>query len=268
MARESEKAKDPILLIQEHFMEGHSILGKRPISVSDADKWKQYSLVLLRRVFGENSEKVDEFTKAVTVRFRASAMQIDPNGERDRIAFESLRKGTDYFEVLTKEIDRFGLARMDSVSTDPFDCIVRICNRFHLVAKQLRVRHDSRNTLEIKDEYDVQDLLHALLHLDFDDIRGEEWTPSYAGKSSRMDFLLKKEKIVVEVKMSRVGLGAKELGDQLLIDCGRYGSHPDCKILICFVYDPDGRIGNPRGIENDLSKDDGQMKIRVFIRPL
>jgi REase_DpnII-MboI len=52
----------------------------------------------------------------------------------------------------------------------------------------------------MKDEYDVQDSLHALLKLHFDDVRREEWTPSYAGSQSRMDFLLKREKIVVETK--------------------------------------------------------------------
>lgn len=45
--------------------------------------------------------------------------------------------------------------------------------------------------LFLEDEYDVQDLPHALLLLYFDDVRAEEWTPSYAGKSARMDFLLK-----------------------------------------------------------------------------
>lgn len=33
-----------------------------------------------------------------------------------------------------------------------------ICSRFHLVARQLNSRYDDRSTLEIKDEYDVQDL--------------------------------------------------------------------------------------------------------------
>ena len=56
---------------------------------------------------------------------------------------------------------------------------------------------------EIKDEYDVQDLLNALLRLNFDDVRPEEYTPSYAGSSTRVDFLLKKEKIVIEVKKTR-----------------------------------------------------------------
>jgi hypothetical protein len=65
----------------------------------------------------------------------------------------------------------------------------KICRRFHHVVRQLRNRHESRSTLEIEDEYDVQDLFHALLKIDFEDIRPEEWSPSYAGKNSRTDFL-------------------------------------------------------------------------------
>lgn len=119
----------------------------------------------------------------------------------------------------------------------------------------------------MEDEYDVQDLLHALLQMNFDDIRPEEWTPSYAGSSSRMDFLLKQEQIVIEAKKTRKTLGAKEVGEQLIIDIKKYRNHPDCKLLICFVYDPEGRIANPRGIENDLNKDHEGLKVLVIIAP-
>ena len=118
----------------------------------------------------------------------------------------------------------------------------------------MRSRHSSRSTLEIEDEYDVQDLLHALLKIHFDDIRAEEWTPSYAGGSSRMDFLLKNEQIVVEVKKTRKNLSDREVGEQLLIDIAKYSRHQDCKILVCFVYDPEARIGNLTGLENDLNE--------------
>jgi hypothetical protein len=53
------------------------------------------------------------------------------------------------------------------------------------------------------DEYDVQDIFHALLRLFVDDIREEEWTPSYAGGASRMDFLLPELETVVEIKKTR-----------------------------------------------------------------
>ncbi|MGJ4748586.1 hypothetical protein ACQV5M_19650, partial [Leptospira sp. SA-E8] len=70
------------------------------------------------------------------------------------------------------------------------DELDQIILRFHAVAVQLRERHSSRPTLDVNDEYDVQDLMHALLRLHFDDVRSEEWVPSYAGAASRTDFLL------------------------------------------------------------------------------
>lgn len=150
---------------------------------------------------------------------------------------------------------------------NPLELVRGICDRFHLVVRQMSSRHDNRNTLDVKDEYDVQDLFHALLRLHFDDIRPEEWTPSYAGTSARMDFLLKNEQIVVELKKTRSGLGAKEVGNQLIDDIARYQAHPDCAILVCFVYDPDGRIANPRGIENNLSPETDALRVQVMIRP-
>ncbi|MBE6845182.1 MAG: hypothetical protein E7508_05625 [Ruminococcus sp.] len=146
---------------------------------------------------------------------------------------------------------------MDAVSlettcNDYIERIEKIFKKFRIVAMQLKQRHKKRRTLEINDEYDVQDLLHALLKIDFDDIRAEEWTPSYAGGSVRMDFLLKDVDVVIEVKMTRSSMTAKTLGEELIIDIEKYQNHPYCKKLFCFVYDPEMRIGNPIGLKNDL----------------
>jgi predicted RNA-binding Zn-ribbon protein involved in translation (DUF1610 family) len=146
--------------------------------------------------------------------------------------------------------------------------IQNLLMRFHRIARALRKRHDNRGTLDITDEYDVQDLLNALLQIHFDDIRTEEWTPSYAGKCSRADFVLKEQEVVVEVKMTRKGLGDKELGDQLIIDIERYKTHQNCKTLVCFVYDPEGRVANPNGLAKDLeSQSRNGLRVVVFINP-
>lgn len=150
---------------------------------------------------------------------------------------------------------------------DCFKLIEQICSRFHLIARQLRTRYNDRETLVVDDEYDTQDLLHALLHIYFDDIRPEEWAPSYAGGCSRVDFLLKEEKIIIEVKKTRKTLKAKHVGEQLIIDSEKYRTHPDCKKLFCFVYDPEGWISNPRGLENDLNKKEDNFEVRVLIVP-
>lgn len=150
---------------------------------------------------------------------------------------------------------------------DALDLVVQLCGRFHAVAHQLRLRHDGRETIDVNDEYDVQDLLHALLRGFFNDVRAEEYTPSYAGKATRMDFLLKQHKIVIEVKMTRKGLADKEVGDQLILDIERYRSHPHCKTLICFVYDPEGRIVNPGGLQADLSGNRKGISVIVLVVP-
>lgn len=150
-----------------------------------------------------------------------------------------------------------------------YDAIIKnIFEHFHVVARQLKRRYSNRDTILIKDEYDVQDLLNALFHLHFNDVRPEEWTPSYAGGCNRIDFLLKDEEIAIEVKMTRAGLKDKELGEQLIIDIAKYRQHPNCKSLYCFVYDPEGFIRNPRGVENDLEKLKELFPVKVFIRPL
>src|SRR2546430_517001 len=99
----------------------------------------------------------------------------------------------------------------------------------HCAAHQLTQRHDNRKTLLIEDEYDVQDLLHALLLTLFDDVRSEDPVPTHAGKASRLDFFLKKEKIMVEVKMTSETLRDAKIGEQLIIDIERYQARPDCQ---------------------------------------
>jgi hypothetical protein len=147
------------------------------------------------------------------------------------------------------------------------DAVELICSRFHMIAMQLRERRGNRPTLDVNDEYDVQDLMHALLRLFFEDVRTEERTPSYAGSSARMDFFLPVEQVVVETKKTRVNLGAKEVGNELIEDIARYKVHPGCKRLICFVYDPEGRVTNPRGIERDLSRDEDGFSVWVIVAP-
>lgn len=180
--------------------------------------------------------------------------------------YSNAESSIEVLKSLIEYIEKGFVAFHSTEKKDSSNELSRIFNKFHRIAKQLRSRHDGRETLDVNDEYDVQDLLHALLGLYFDDIRAEEWTPSYAGKSARMDFLLKDEKTVIEVKKTRQNLSDKELGDQLIVDVERYKVHPDCKKLICFVYDPEGRIGNPGGLINDLCNQHGDF-VEVIVEP-
>jgi hypothetical protein len=145
--------------------------------------------------------------------------------------------------------------------------IVQLADAFHRAALRLRNRRSGKEPLLINDEYDVQYIFAAFLETRFDDIRPEEWGPSYAGSSSRVDFLLKHESVLVEMKMTRSGLTDRKLGEELIVDIAHYKERSDCKAIVCFVYDPDHRLTNPHGIENDLSKTTDGLNVRVLIRP-
>jgi len=56
-----------------------------------------------------------------------------------------------------------------------------VLKRFHKVVIQIGRRHGGRKSFKVKDEYDAQDLLHALLKALFDDVRAEEVVPDRRG---------------------------------------------------------------------------------------
>lgn len=260
MSQGNTNSSRPRLLIPrdeaKHRIAAQIEKGKRLPNVSinhneQAHQWYEFTADLLRHIF--TTDKLSDYFTG-----------------RGEISFDGDISTGHYLRKLTSISERLELyPEQPSVPTGELtgsaQLVERLIRRFHAVARQLRQRHDNRPTLDVSDEYDVQDLFHALLQIYFDDIRPEEWTPSYAGGSSRMDFLLKPEKIVIEVKKTRAKLGAKEVGEQLSVDILRYRSHPGCKHLICFVYDPEERILNPRGIEQDLSQPVGEIDVKVYI---
>lgn len=230
-------------------------------------KWRRDTELVIEHVFGLNTRHIQDFR---AIRFTpTSYSMIDPDPAFESAFRAGIGSSRAILESMVGELDEYwpNETVADTAPPGALSRLERICNRFHLVVRQLRSRHDQRQTLDVNDEYDVQDLLHALLRIDFDDIRPEEWTPSYAGKSSRIDFLLKEHQIVVEVKKTRRGLGVKELGDQLIIDIARYKQHPDCNRLICFIYDAEGLIGNPSSLERDISSKSDEFEVQVIVAP-
>lgn len=235
----------------------------KPFSL-EYKKWQRDSLLAVERIFGEDGRHSRELPGVFMA--VATAMANSPAAS-DHTYRLGLKQAEAVLLSMADEVREYGIPSTAGTESNPLDQVRRICSRFHRIARQLRERHDNRPTLKIASEYDVQDLLHSLLHLYFDDIRREPWTPIYAGCCSRMDFLLKQEQIVIEVKWTRSGLGAKQIGDQLIIDIDRYKVLPDCKCLVCFVYDPEKHVKNPHGLENDLSGNREGVEVAVIVTP-
>jgi REase_DpnII-MboI len=151
--------------------------------------------------------------------------------------------------------------------THALETLRKTCGAFHRVARHLRHRRDERPTLEVEDERDVLDLLHALLAIDYEHIDTEDWTPSYQEGAIQTDLWLKAQGVVVLAKKTKPGLNAKGLTHQISVDIERYASHVDCKLVFCFIYDPEGRIGKPRALESELTVNGGGHRVEAFVSP-
>lgn len=155
------------------------------------------------------------------------------------LAKDERHKGTQY-SVLIGILN--AINEMPSINKiDDIDNIIeQICINFHRCVKSLLNRYSNRETIYINDEYDVQDLFQGILRLFVNDVRPEDFVPSYAGGNSRTDFYLPQYETCIETKMIRNGLDDKKVGEELSIDITRYGDK--CKKIICFIYDKDNKL--------------------------
>jgi hypothetical protein len=235
----------------------------------DFKAWHRDTSVLLERAFGKESDQLNSFNG---VKFSYNGIyMLGDQAPHDRRFRSATGEAIAILESIINEVKEFGISapllNNERNGEESFNKIEKLLGRFHVVARQLRQRYADRPTIDIVDEYDVQDVLHILLKTEFDDIRAEEYTPSYAGSSSRVDFLIKDHSFVIEAKMVRRGLGSRQIGEELLVDIGRYQQHPDCRYLICFIYDPEGRLKNPAGIIRDLESGKQPLRVKVIISP-
>ncbi|NJN69302.1 MAG: hypothetical protein HC801_02675 [Nitrospira sp.] len=135
------------------------------------------------------------------------------------------------------------------------------------MARQLRLRRDYRPTLEVDDDFDLQDLLCALLKVEFDEVATEEWTPPYTEGTPRTMLLINRDQIAVVAKKTRSGLTTKELADQVTADSAYYRAQGRGSTLFCFMYDPEGRIGSPKRLETTLTSVSEHCRVEVLVAP-
>lgn len=141
--------------------------------------------------------------------------------------------------------------------------------RFHAVAVQLQKRsRQEKQPFNIIDEYDVQDLLHGLIWIFFNDVEAENCgTPSTCGINPRIDFFLRDERVFIEAKIATANHRRKKIAEEIILDKEFYSKKTDLKGIFCLVYDPSGIIDNPNGFEKDLSEPNSQPIVRVMVVP-
>ena len=226
--------------------------------VNEDSNFQFITIQISKYLSNENVTGIINLTVHDGVKLQIEKTSFHQYGQSDLLDSISLKLG---------ELKWLEAEKKKNKEPEPSYVLDLVLRNFDKIARQMKRRYDGRLPFQIQDEYDVQDLLHGVLRGYFKDVRPEEYTPSYAGSASRVDFLLKLEKIVIEVKFATKKLKEKALGDQLIIDIKKYQTHPDCGTLYCFVYDPEGNIRNPAGIEADLSGKHNDLSVKVFIVP-
>lgn len=182
-----------------------------------------------------------------------------------------------YKEMMSNAVSKLNACRsalMMKCDSSSFCCeeesslnkVLTICSRFKRMALTLTDRHSHREPLIMKDEYDVQYLMKCLLSLYFDKISTEEQVPSCAYKRLRIDFLIKDEKIAIEVKTTLTGSSPSQLQTQLYEDIACYPKHHGVKTIVCFVYDPGCIIQQKEDFVDEInSKSDNNVKICTVV---
>lgn len=175
-----------------------------------------------------------------------------PAGKEDEIAFgmvsihplyQHIREGglrilADMLR-LERERDK-GANNIVSIET-----VETVLTGFH--AATLHLQHRKRKgkrdkSFEIEDEYDVQDLLYALLRPLVPDLEPEDPVQKVAGKGSFLDFRSDELRLIIEAKYCNSAERARALVDECSARINRYGRKVDLDTLVFFIYDPESHL--------------------------
>lgn len=236
------------------------------------ERWYDNTVALLERIPVKGEIYRNKFN---LIEFEDYVGTIPPHRKLNNAECyqRGMKRARRLLQSIIDEIQEYGVdAPKVEIDQNALQIIENICNRFHWFVRNLnKTIHHKKQTcpkISVENEYDVQYLLQGILSLYFDDIRDEEPTPTLAGSSSKADFLLFNEKVIIECKHTRSSLSQHDLKVELMTDIGDYQTHKDCQTIVFFIYDPSHLIKNPPGFESDFNiKTTDVLTIKALIRP-
>jgi len=171
--------------------------------------------------------------------------------------------------VINLKLSDYIYEKQEIVSQSPYETpLMKIFNKFHKIAKQLEETRRDHPPLIIRDEYDVQYLLHGLLLLEFDSVQQETYIPKFAGKNSQVDFFLRYENTAIEVKKIRGKNHIKKIREEIINDKEEYTKDQRISNLFFFIYDPDSLIIDRDDFIKDLTENKLTFnEIKIIIKP-
>jgi hypothetical protein len=116
----------------------------------------------------------------------------------------------------------------------------RICSRVRQTCRVLSSRGRGKKGLLVKDEYDVQDILHAILRAYFKyTVVENPISKLAASRSTRADLSIKELSLIVEVKFVRSPTDQKRIEQEIAEDLVFYTAWEPLKYLFFVIFGAD-----------------------------
>lgn len=125
-----------------------------------------------------------------------------------------------------------------------------------------------KSIIKIEDEYDVQDILYVVLKSVFPTMKYENPLAKHGGTSTRLDFVLMEEGIIIEVKQITVKeKNDKKFINQMKIDLESYHVLDYLQTIIFFIYAPNAiqDIDNFKELEGERSIKGKSFDVKVIV---
>lgn len=172
-------------------------------------------------------------------------------------------------QILLEDVEK-ALLNIKYFNKSSEEVVRDILNNFsNAIQKIIKNRRKDHPNFEIKDEYDVQDILYVILKSVFPNLRDEDAIPKVGSKTTKIDLIIREERILVEVKMIKEkDSNETHFIEQLKAD---FESYHECKWLgklFCFVYDPYKKtrdISNFYDLNGDRTKGEHNFNVEVIV---
>lgn len=206
--------------------------------------------ILIKTVYDINTIIETEFNNALQI--ITSATDIDVQSQ-----------------ILLEDIEST-LIQIKFVNKNADEVVRDVLNNFsNAIQKIITGRRLNHPNFKIEDEYDVQDISYVILKSIFSNLREEDPIPKVGGKSTKIDLILREEKILIEVKMIKAkDSNETHFIEQLKVD---FESYHECKWLrklFCFVYDPYKKtrdISNFNDLNGERTKGEHNFNVEVIV---
>lgn len=172
-------------------------------------------------------------------------------------------------QMILEDVEN-ALIRMKFVNKTADEVVRDVLNNFsNAIQKIIKDRRKGHPDFKIEDEYDVQDILYVILKSIFPNLRDEDAIAKVGAKTTKIDLIIREEKILVEVKM----LKEKDTNEMKFIEDLKvdFESYHECKWLsklYCFVYDPHKKtrdISNFYNLNGDRIKGVHNFNVEVIV---